>query len=77
MDGWESRRKRTFWGMIGRSIQLAVPGKDFKGFDIDTNFFLGNHPPHASIEAANIDDASPITDWRKYFLERDLAEIAS
>jgi allantoicase len=23
--------------------------------DIDTNFFLGNHPPHASVEVCNID----------------------
>ncbi len=48
MDGWESRRKRTP-GHDWCVIQLATPGK-IKGFDIDTNHFLGNHPPHASIE---------------------------
>ena len=60
MDGWESRRKRTP-GHDYCIIQLATSGK-IKGVDIDTNFFLGNHPPHASIEACNIhehaDDAT-------------------
>ena len=55
MDGWESRRKRTA-GHDWAVLKLATPGK-IKGVDIDTNFFLGNHPPHASIEAANLSDA--------------------
>ncbi|MEP7264856.1 MAG: allantoicase [Bacteroidota bacterium] len=53
MDGWESRRKRTP-GHDWCIIQLATSGKIY-GVDIDTNFFLGNHPPHASIEACNVD----------------------
>ncbi len=61
MDGWESRRKRTP-GHDWAVIKLATLGK-IVGFDIDTNFFLGNHPPHASIEAAYLNDASNITDW--------------
>jgi allantoicase len=52
MDGWESRRKRTP-GHDWCIVQLATSGK-IHGVDIDTNHFLGNHPPHASIEAANI-----------------------
>ncbi|CAN5176196.1 allantoicase [soil metagenome] len=52
MDGWESRRKRTE-GHDWCIIQLATSGKIF-GVDIDTNHFLGNHPPHASIEAVNL-----------------------
>ncbi|MDQ6757365.1 MAG: allantoicase, partial [Bacteroidota bacterium] len=52
MDGWESRRKRTP-GHDWCIIQLATPGK-IHGVDIDTNHFLGNHPPHASIEACNM-----------------------
>jgi allantoicase len=52
MDGWESRRKRTP-GHDWCVIQLATPGKIY-GVDIDTNYFLGNHPPFASIEAANL-----------------------
>jgi allantoicase len=61
MDGWESRRKRTP-GHDWCIVQLATTGK-ISGFDIDTNFFLGNHPPHASIEAALIDDADSIVGW--------------
>ncbi len=52
MDGWESRRKRTP-GHDWCIIQLATSGKIF-GVDIDTNHFLGNHPPFASIEACNV-----------------------
>lgn len=61
MDGWESRRKRTP-GHDWAVIQLATSGK-ITGFDIDTNFFLGNHPPHASIEAVNLESTDGITDW--------------
>jgi len=53
MDGWESRRKRT-------------PGHDFcvvklcpgiiHGLDIDTSFFTGNYPPHASVDACDAAD---------------------
>lgn len=56
MDGWESRRKRTP-GHDWCIIQLATSGKIY-GVDIDTNHFLGNHPPHASIDAAYIQN-----DW--------------
>ena len=52
MDGWESRRKRTE-GNDWCIIQLATSGR-IHGVDIDTNFFLGNHPPHASLEAAYV-----------------------
>jgi len=61
MDGWESRRKRTP-GHDWAVIQLATSGK-ITGFDIDTNFFLGNHPPHASIEAVNLESTDGITNW--------------
>jgi len=63
MDGWESRRKRIP-GHDWAVIQLATSGR-ITGFDIDTNFFLGNHPPHASVEAAYISSTSSITDWAK------------
>ena len=61
MDGWESRRKRTP-GHDWAVVQLATPGK-IVGFDIDTNFFLGNHPPHASVEAVYLNDADPVKNW--------------
>src|SRR6188768_3445059 len=65
MDGWESRRKRTP-GHDWCIIQLATSGK-IHGVDIDTNYFLGNHPPFASLEAchlpadANIEEA----EWKE------------
>ncbi|MBS1590575.1 MAG: allantoicase [Bacteroidetes bacterium] len=63
MDGWESRRKRTP-GHDWAIIQLATSGV-IKGFDIDTNFFLGNHPPHASIEAVNLTGKEFPTNWEQ------------
>ncbi len=55
MDGWESRRKRTP-GHDWCIVQLATSGI-IHGVDIDTNHFLGNHPPYASVDAATISDA--------------------
>ena len=52
MDGWESRRKRVP-GHDWCIIKLGVPGL-VRGVDIDTAFFLGNHPPYASIEGCNV-----------------------
>jgi allantoicase len=52
MDGWETRRKRVP-GYDWCIIKLGIPGA-IKGIDIDTNHFLGNHPPYASIDACNI-----------------------
>jgi allantoicase len=51
MDGWESRRKRTP-GHDWCVIKFGAAGI-IRGFDVDTNHFLGNHPPHCSIEACN------------------------
>ena len=67
MDGWESRRKRIP-GHDWCIIHLATSGKIF-GVDIDTNHFLGNHPPHASIEACNIPKTQNVdfekVDWKE------------
>lgn len=60
MDGWESRRKRTT-GYDFAIVKLATPGI-IAGVDIDTNFFLGNHPPHASLQAAKLSDNILIDD---------------
>jgi allantoicase len=62
MDGWESRRKRTP-GHDWCIIQLATSGKIY-GLDIDTNHFLGNHPPFASIEACSTDNIDK-TQWKE------------
>ncbi len=49
MDGWESRRKRTP-GHDWCIVKLSTSGI-IKGVDVDTNHFLGNHPPQCSMEA--------------------------
>jgi len=61
MDGWESRRKRVP-GHDWCVVQLAASGR-IHGFDIDTNFFLGNHPPHASIEGVRMGPSQQNIDW--------------
>jgi allantoicase len=48
MDGWESRRKRVA-GNDWCVLALGAPGEVI-GFDIDTQHFLGNHPPFASVD---------------------------
>ena len=56
MDGWESRRKRTpghDWCVIRLGMRGVV-----RGVDVDTSFFVGNHPPQCSIDA--LDDARPL-----------------
>ena len=58
MDGWESRRRRTP-GNDWCVIQLGLPGI-IKGVDADTNFFLGNHPPFASVDAVCVEKEFPI-----------------
>lgn len=73
MDGWESRRKRVE-GHDWCIIQLATPGK-IHGVDIDTNHFLGNHPPHASLEACNTNDLDPDLEklqWTEILPKSDL-----
>jgi allantoicase len=51
MDGWESRRRRSP-GHDWCVVQLGIPGV-IRGVDIDTNHFLGNHPPYAALDAAS------------------------
>jgi allantoicase len=61
MDGWESRRKRIP-GHDWAVIKLASLGK-IHGVDIDTNHFLGNHPPDASIEAISLTEDISDEKW--------------
>ena len=56
MDGWESRRKRTP-GHDEAVIQLGAAGM-IKGFEVDTAHFLGNQPPHCSIDACYAPDGN-------------------
>jgi allantoicase len=48
MDGWESRRKRGK-GHDHCIIELGAAGSVL-AVDIDTNHFVGNHPPFASVD---------------------------
>ncbi|MCP4460985.1 MAG: allantoicase [Cytophagales bacterium] len=57
MDGWESRRKRTE-GHDWCIVKLGASGT-IQGVDVDTNHFLGNHPPHCSIEACISEQENP------------------
>jgi len=57
MDGWETRRRRTP-GHDWCVIQLGLRGI-IKQVDIDTNHFLGNHPPFASLDAACLTNGLP------------------
>jgi allantoicase len=72
MDGWESRRKRVP-GYDWCIVQLATSGKIY-GVDIDTNHFLGNHPPHASIDAANVPPGADLEKikWKEILLRSPL-----
>lgn len=49
MDGWETRRRRSP-GHDWCVVQLGLRGV-IKQLDIDTNHFLGNHPPFAALDA--------------------------
>jgi allantoicase len=57
MDGWETRRRRTP-GHDWCVIQLGLRGI-IKQVDIDTNHFLGNHPPFASLDALCLTNGFP------------------
>ena len=67
MDGWESRRKRVA-GNDWAIVRLGVPGL-VRGLDIDTSWFLGNHPPYSRVEGigadadADVDQLAHRSDW--------------
>src|SRR3954466_588428 len=57
MDGWETRRKRVP-GYDWCILKIGT-GRVIEGVEIDTNNFLGNHPPYASIDALCVDKDLP------------------
>ncbi|HMJ88883.1 MAG TPA: hypothetical protein VK530_03660, partial [Candidatus Acidoferrum sp.] len=57
MDGWESRRRRIP-GHDWCVVQLGLRGT-ITQVDIDTNHFLGNHPPFASLDALRLTNDFP------------------
>jgi allantoicase len=67
MDGWESRRKRS-GGHDWCVVKLGAPGRVY-GFDIDTQHFVGNHPPFAAVDGLGAAPGTPLADlvamgWR-------------
>jgi allantoicase len=66
-DGWETRRRRTT-GHDWAVVRLGVPGV-VAGVVVDTAFFTGNYPPHASLEGAAVEghpsaDEVAKADWQ-------------
>ncbi len=74
MDGWESRRKRTP-GHDHCIVRLGIPGV-VHGVDIDTRYFTGNFPPHASIDACVSDDDVPNGGWIEILEKTELTSDA-
>lgn len=63
-DGWETRRRRES-GHDWAVVRLGLPGV-IRGIVIDTAWFKGNYPPHASVEACAAADGEPVeelTGW--------------
>jgi allantoicase len=60
VDGWETRRRRPGGpGVDGTDhdsaiIRLGLPGV-VRGVVVDTSFFIGNFPTHASVDAVALD----------------------
>ncbi len=73
MDGWETRRRRSP-GHDWCIIQLAVPGV-IEGVDVDTNHFIGNHPPEISIDAAHSVDLRHV-EWQEIVPKTPIDENA-
>lgn len=63
-DGWETKRKGGREGMDFAIVELGVQCI-IRGVDIDTNHFLGNHPPYAALDAMRYDP-----------LHRDVAKLS-
>jgi allantoicase len=62
MDGWETRRRRGP-GHDECIVRLASRGH-IALLDLDTRYFTGNYPPHASVEACQVEgDPDAATKW--------------
>jgi allantoicase len=74
MDGWETRRKRVP-GYDYCIVELGAPG-EIRGVDIDTNHFIGNHPPYASLDALCCDQKVSTDDLQKREWTEILPKVA-
>jgi allantoicase len=72
VDGWESRRKRVP-GHDYCIIQLGATGRVL-GFDIDTQHFLGNHPPYASVDGLLATASTPLPELERGAWQKLLAQ---
>src|SRR3954464_9563522 len=75
-DGWETRRRR-FPGHDWAIVRLGAPGI-VAGVVLDTAFFTGNYPPHASVEGAAVEGHPTVAelekaDWQPLLPLSDLA----
>jgi allantoicase len=74
MDGWESRRKRGP-GHDWCVIELGTTGC-VSGVDIDTNHFLGNHPPFASLDGVLAPRGTPLAELQELTWTELLSQAA-
>jgi allantoicase len=75
-DGWETRRRRSP-GHDWAIVRLGVPGT-VAGVVIDTAFFTGNYPTHASVDGAAVEGHPSIdelgkADWQPLLPLSELA----
>ena len=75
-DGWETRRRRVP-GHDWAVVRLGTPGI-VAGVVVDTSFFSGNYPPHASLDGAAVEGHCSVdellkADWQPLLPLSDLA----
>jgi allantoicase len=73
MDGWESRRKRHE-GHDWCVLRLGAVGR-VMAFDIDTAYFVGNHPPYAAVDGLRADADTSLGDLLELAWRPLLAQI--
>lgn len=62
-DGWETRRRRE-QGSDWVIVRLGAPGV-IHGVVIDTAYFKGNYPEHASVQAACVQGSPETARWQE------------
>jgi allantoicase len=75
-DGWETRRRREP-GHDWAIVRLGTPGV-VRGVVVDTAWFTGNYPPHASVDGCEVDgypspDELAEADWQPLLRRSPLA----